>query len=141
MNVKSAADCATFCGHRQYCRTAVYNHEALTCAFSYDKHTECRTSKQRYNTFHLIADGAEPLSVLTCIDQCKTKTPQEDFLLPAGDEEGEKALRRRTIHPTAIGMAIDAEPAAGKDAKDATGGGDGKVRLAWSSREGWVGDF
>lgn len=29
--------------------------------------------KQRYNTFHLKTDGADPLSIITCIDACLKK--------------------------------------------------------------------
>uniref|UniRef100_A0A915CPG8 Apple domain-containing protein n=1 Tax=Ditylenchus dipsaci TaxID=166011 RepID=A0A915CPG8_9BILA len=69
--VSTAAECANFCGLRQFCRTAAYNHDARTCALSYELVIECSTIKQRYNTFHLTTDGADSLSVVTCIDPCR----------------------------------------------------------------------
>lgn len=74
--VETAADCAVFCGKRQFCRSAVYNHDTKSCALSYDKVIECNTQKQRYNTFHLTTDGAESMSIITCVELCEKDKPK-----------------------------------------------------------------
>ncbi|KAI6174429.1 hypothetical protein M3Y98_01189000 [Aphelenchoides besseyi] len=68
--VPTATDCAVLCGRRDFCRTAIYNHDAKSCALSYDISVECITKKQRYNTFHLTSEGADSISLLTCVDLC-----------------------------------------------------------------------
>ncbi|KAI6190888.1 hypothetical protein M3Y97_00167700 [Aphelenchoides bicaudatus] len=81
--VETAADCSIFCGKRQFCRSAVYNHDTKSCALSYDKVVECNTQKQRYNTFHLTTDGAESISIITCVELCARDKPKFQDSKPA----------------------------------------------------------
>lgn len=101
------------------CRSAVYNHDAHTCALSRNDARllvgECRAQRQRYNTFHLARDGEEAggaLSVLACIDACNNnnnntsgvaafnaKRPrwQQEEVTPARRTQEEELERRRLL--------------------------------------------
>ncbi|CAD5228470.1 unnamed protein product [Bursaphelenchus okinawaensis] len=73
--IPTATDCAIFCARRQFCRTAIYNHDLRTCALTYEKLIECSTKKQRYNTFHLTSDTSEgATSMISCVDLCERDT-------------------------------------------------------------------
>ncbi|CAD5235314.1 unnamed protein product [Bursaphelenchus xylophilus] len=73
--INSAADCAIFCARRQFCRTAIYNHDTKTCALTYEKLVECSTRKQRYTTFHLTSDGQDgATSMISCVDLCQKES-------------------------------------------------------------------
>lgn len=39
--VKTAAECANFCGLSQFCRTAIFNHNTHGCDLTYNKLIEC----------------------------------------------------------------------------------------------------
>ncbi|KAL3091119.1 hypothetical protein niasHT_022828 [Heterodera trifolii] len=70
-SVPSASVCALQCAHNTLCQSAVFNHDTRTCALSQQNwHNHCKGSKERFKTFHLSADGADALSLITCIEQC-----------------------------------------------------------------------
>ncbi|CAJ0567923.1 unnamed protein product, partial [Mesorhabditis spiculigera] len=48
LEIRSPFDCAQFCANRKFCRTAVYNSFARSCAISYAQQVDCRVSTQRY---------------------------------------------------------------------------------------------
>uniref|UniRef100_A0AC34FNW7 Apple domain-containing protein n=1 Tax=Panagrolaimus sp. ES5 TaxID=591445 RepID=A0AC34FNW7_9BILA len=92
LNVQTASECANVCTKKQFCRTAVYNHEAKTCAASFDIKIDCLKSRERYNDFFLTATSSTPLSIITCIDRCKNGELQKplDFAHEKSGEDIEK---------------------------------------------------
>uniref|UniRef100_A0A914HW78 Apple domain-containing protein n=1 Tax=Globodera rostochiensis TaxID=31243 RepID=A0A914HW78_GLORO len=80
-SVSSASVCAVQCAQHSLCRSAVFNHDTRTCALSHQNWlSHCQSSKERFKSFHLTTDGADALSLISCIDQCgSTRTDNGGF--------------------------------------------------------------
>ncbi|KAI3410049.1 hypothetical protein GPALN_006413 [Globodera pallida] len=80
-SVSSASVCAVQCAQHSLCRSVVFNHDTRTCALSHQNWlSHCQSSKERFKSFHLTTDGADALSLISCIDQCgSTRTDNGGF--------------------------------------------------------------
>uniref|UniRef100_A0AC35EU63 Apple domain-containing protein n=1 Tax=Panagrolaimus sp. PS1159 TaxID=55785 RepID=A0AC35EU63_9BILA len=101
LNVQTASECANVCAKKQFCRLAVYNHEAKTCASSFDVKIDCIKSRQRFNDFFLSSTSSTTLSIISCIDRCKKGEAQKplDFVHEKSGEEIEKPEKKYEHSP------------------------------------------
>jgi hypothetical protein len=94
-SIGSAADCARYCGKRQFCRTAVYDQSASTCAISYGWRTSCSRTSSRFNSFTSQSVG---LVAIACVDYC----PSDD----RNAEPGTYFLSNRYCRTSAVTIAL-----------------------------------
>ncbi|KAI6234184.1 hypothetical protein M3Y99_00825900 [Aphelenchoides fujianensis] len=128
--IPNAADCATLCGRRDFCKSAVFNHDSKSCALSYDIVVECKKKTERYNTFHLTSEGADSISLLSCVDLCDKEKNQ--FQGACGQEDGRHAVREkhsfsRNEAPKVVQKSSDltTRTQEAADRSEAEGGGGG----------------
>lgn len=54
LEIATVFDCAQFCSQRKFCRSAVYNSYARSCAISYSHRVNCRYTKCSFDLSKLI---------------------------------------------------------------------------------------
>ncbi|KAI6241850.1 hypothetical protein M3Y99_00287300 [Aphelenchoides fujianensis] len=122
--IPNAAECATLCGRRDFCKSAVFNHDSKSCALSYDIVVECKKKTERYNTFHLTSEGADSISLLSCVDLCDKEKNQ----FQAADTQSAKSTSfSRNEAPKVVQKSSDltTRTQEAADRSEAEGGGGG----------------
>ncbi|KAI6243170.1 PAN-1 domain and Apple-like domain-containing protein [Aphelenchoides fujianensis] len=125
--IPNAAECATLCGRRDFCKSAVFNHDSKSCALSYDIVVECKKKTERYNTFHLTSEGADSISLLSCVDLCDKEKTQ----FQAADTQSAKSTSfSRNEAPKVVQKSSDltTRTQEATDRSEAEGGGGGGLR-------------